>query len=86
MLAADFFWCQFAHEAQLPADLAALAQPTIDHLAWRFSQVRSTNTYINNSVAVHSDNAKIFTTYGFTKAACKNAKLSNLCYSCELVS
>jgi hypothetical protein len=42
MLAADFFWCQLAHETQLPADLAALAQPTIDHLAWRFSQVRST--------------------------------------------
>jgi hypothetical protein len=60
MLAADFFWCQLAHETQLPADLAALAQPTIDHLAWRFSQVQLNHCNNSVSIAVHSDESEAF--------------------------
>jgi hypothetical protein len=39
MTAADFFWCQRALGRDLQPELEQLAQPTIDHLSWRFSQV-----------------------------------------------
>lgn len=39
MLAADFFWCQQSLGRKLSPELQALAQPTIEHLCWRFKQV-----------------------------------------------